>query len=150
MVNYFCILKSCGNLGEAEKGNMIHARLHKEELFDNLEILLQNELFICLSNVVHFLEQERCLKKLSLETLHSFLAMPKSNLLKKHSVSCLKQMQHEGQWPNEVTIICILKACSSTRALDKGIEIHEFINRGFKDEGTKYSSLQCIHGGYVQ
>ena len=38
-------------------------------------------------------------------------------------------MQHEGQWPNEITIICILKAYISTGALDKGIEIHELISR---------------------
>jgi pentatricopeptide repeat protein len=39
-------------------------------------------------------------------------------------------MQNEGLFPDEVTFICILKACASTGDLDKGKQIHrDIVNR---------------------
>ena len=39
-----------------------------------------------------------------------------------------EQMQREGVLPDVVTFLSILKACSSSRSLDKGQKIHGKIN----------------------
>ena len=44
------------------------------------------------------------------------------------AISCFDQMQSDdGISPNEVTFICILKACGSTRSIDIGKQIHDKI-----------------------
>eukprot|EP00250_Pteridium_aquilinum_P034497 c7669_g1_i2 orf=1-1518(-) len=39
------------------------------------------------------------------------------------------QMQHHAEHPNPVTLVCLLKACSNTLALDKGRLLHAYILR---------------------
>ncbi|KAI5067676.1 hypothetical protein GOP47_0018204 [Adiantum capillus-veneris] len=46
------------------------------------------------------------------------------NGLSEEAVDCYEQMQKQGFLPNEVTLICILKACATLRALVKGEEVH--------------------------
>jgi pentatricopeptide repeat protein len=46
-------------------------------------------------------------------------------------LNCFELMQSHGLSPDAITFICILKACGSTRAVDKGEQIHrEIVNRG--------------------
>eukprot|EP00250_Pteridium_aquilinum_P020273 c24766_g7_i2 orf=1-354(-) len=47
----------------------------------------------------------------------------------KEALSCFKQMQLRGFSPNAITFACILKACGSIRALEKGEEVHAHIMR---------------------
>ena len=45
----------------------------------------------------------------------------------EEAVKCLERMQLEGLFPNFVTFICSLRACSITGSLDKAREIHDDI-----------------------
>jgi pentatricopeptide repeat protein len=45
------------------------------------------------------------------------------------ALSCFQQMQTEGLIPNDVTFICILKACGKRRGIEKGEQIHAEIVR---------------------
>jgi hypothetical protein len=42
---------------------------------------------------------------------------------------CFEHLQHKGILPNEVTYVCILKACAVIGAIDKGKEVHDEISR---------------------
>ena len=42
----------------------------------------------------------------------------------KEALACFEQMQTDGVFPNSVTLICCLKACSVIGAIDKGRELH--------------------------
>ena len=51
--------------------------------------------------------------------------------LNEEALNCFERMQWEGISPNDVTFICILKACGSIGAVDKGKQIHdEIASRG--------------------
>ena len=50
------------------------------------------------------------------------------------AINCFERMLSEGLSPNVVTFVCILKACTSIGAIDKGEEIHNFIaSKGWVD-----------------
>ena len=70
MVTYFCILKSCGNIGEVKKGKMIHSQLHKEEMFDK-EILLKNELIQMYAKCSTLLRETKVLEEVKIRDIVS-------------------------------------------------------------------------------
>jgi pentatricopeptide repeat protein len=43
------------------------------------------------------------------------------------SMDCFERMQIEGIFPNEVTFVCLLKACGNKIAIDEGRKIHDVI-----------------------
>ena len=43
------------------------------------------------------------------------------------SLDCFRKMQHEGIYPNVITFVCLLNACGSIGAINKGREIHDQI-----------------------
>ena len=47
----------------------------------------------------------------------------------EETIECLEKMQLEGISPNEVSFLCILKACANTGAVEKGQEIHGEIEK---------------------
>jgi pentatricopeptide repeat protein len=44
------------------------------------------------------------------------------------ALDCFEQMQKEGFLPNVITFLCILRVCGSTKAVDKGKQVHEEIS----------------------
>jgi pentatricopeptide repeat protein len=53
------------------------------------------------------------------------------------AMSCFVRMQNEGLSPDPITFTCLLKACSNTRAIGKGKEIHnEIVGRGLLEKDT--------------
>eukprot|EP00250_Pteridium_aquilinum_P022500 c25392_g4_i4 orf=1-273(+) len=47
----------------------------------------------------------------------------------EHALNCYERMQREGILPDAVTYACILKACGSIGAAEKGEEIHTEVHR---------------------
>jgi pentatricopeptide repeat protein len=45
------------------------------------------------------------------------------------ALDCFGQMQGQGISPDVVTLVCVLKACGSSRAVEKGVEIHAELAR---------------------
>ena len=45
------------------------------------------------------------------------------------ALDCYEQIQQKGILPNEVTYVCILKACAAIGAIDKGKTVHDEISR---------------------
>jgi pentatricopeptide repeat protein len=53
------------------------------------------------------------------------------------ALNCFEQMQNDGLSPDMITFICLLKACASIGAGDKGKQIHdEVVSRGFLAKNT--------------
>ena len=51
------------------------------------------------------------------------------------ALNCFEQMQGEGLSPNGITFLCIVKACGSIGALDKGKQIQEeVVSRGLLEK----------------
>lgn len=47
----------------------------------------------------------------------------------EQALGCFENMQREGFCPNALTFICILKACGSIRAFEKGEKTHHEISK---------------------
>eukprot|EP00250_Pteridium_aquilinum_P007001 c16802_g1_i1 orf=813-1508(+) len=53
----------------------------------------------------------------------------------KDALQLFQRMEQEGIEPNEVTYICILKACSCLAALEQGKHVHaQIVQRGFESD----------------
>mgnify|MGYP000087716587 FL=1 len=50
----------------------------------------------------------------------------------EEALRCFEKMLNHGMLPDEVTFVCVLKACGHIRALAKGKQIHhEIVTKGF-------------------
>ena len=57
------------------------------------------------------------------------------------ALNMFQKMQSEGISPDVVTFTCILKACGSAGAIDKGIQIHDkIVNEGFLEKDVMVGS----------
>lgn len=127
-VTFSCILRACCNTEALEQGRRIHASI--------IGIGLEFELFI-LNNVVDMYG-----KCGSIQDAHIlFYRMPNRNVITwsaliagyaqhGHGWEALQlylEMQNEGIVPNQVTFLCVVKACSSIPALEHGQAVHAHI-----------------------
>ncbi|MCO5602569.1 hypothetical protein L7F22_056703 [Adiantum nelumboides] len=85
-------------------------------------------------------EAQKAFDKLPLRSVVAWTALIAGYCQQGHSeeaLDCFDQMRHEGLNPDAMTFTCVLKACGSTGAEDKGKEIHAEIMRGrFLEKGS--------------
>ncbi|KAI5067829.1 hypothetical protein GOP47_0018357 [Adiantum capillus-veneris] len=126
---FSCILKACANLRNAKKGREVHSHIVRERLLDK-DIVVANALI------------DMYFKCGALETAQQvFDEIPNRDIVSwnvlitgyaqhgkgEKALMCYDCMLQVGFSPTPVTLVCLLKACSSSGALDKGKEIHEEI-----------------------
>ncbi|KAH7405542.1 hypothetical protein KP509_15G074900 [Ceratopteris richardii] len=64
----------------------------------------------------------------------------------ENAIKCFEQMELQGVAPNAVTLVSIMKACSSVNWIEKTHEFYtEVINRGFETEPIVGSMLVDMH-----
>ena len=137
-VTFICSLKACGDMGALNKGKQIHNKIvmNKGLLEKNVE--LGNALVDMYAKCGALATAQNVLDLLPLRDVVSWSALIAGYSEKGHgyeAIKCFGQMQRECISPDEVTFICILKACGSIGAIDKGMEIHDaIINRGMLDK----------------
>jgi pentatricopeptide repeat protein len=135
------VLKVCGNMRAAEMGRRMHEEIATRALLDE-SIVLGNALEDMYIKCGAFAEARYVLDHLPVRDIVSWntLLLGYAQHEQGHeALNCFTRMEKEGlTMPNEVTFICVLKACSSVGAADKGIEIHSQIVGG---EWLEKSSL---------
>jgi pentatricopeptide repeat protein len=144
-VTFVFLLKACSSLGAAEKGEEIHAAIVKEGLLKT-DILVANALIDMYAKCGVFEKAEAIFDGLLIRTVVSWtslLAGYAQHGLEEKALEYFDKMRHEGLSPNEVTLLCILKACSSVGAIDRGIEIHsQMVQEGLHEKhGTIGNAL---------
>ncbi|KAH7421531.1 hypothetical protein KP509_13G062400 [Ceratopteris richardii] len=150
-VTFGCILKACGNAKECGMGKQIHACLAgrgtdtvatadgkdiqietaKKGLFGNRSVLESVLVDMYAKCGVIELAQEVFddLEFRDLVSWTSLMAGYCEKELGDEVLACYDQMQTEGIDPDAVTFTYILKACGSSGAVYKGIEVHAEIAR---------------------
>ena len=123
----FCsILKACTTFGTIEKGKKIHAQVLKEER------LLENDSLI--GNALMNMYIKCCSISKGQEVLDGLVSrdiVPWNTMIVgyvqhgdgEEALTCFEKMPKDDLAANPFTFVCILKACGSIGALDKGREI---------------------------
>ncbi|KAH7431951.1 hypothetical protein KP509_07G000400 [Ceratopteris richardii] len=130
-VTYACLLKACGSTEALEKGVEIHYQIEREGLLKK-DILVANALIDMYAKCDALEEAQRIFDNLQVQNVVSWTTLIAGYAEHGHGEkawSCFEVMQLKGLPPNEVTFACILKACSNSGDLDKGLEIHAQIVR---------------------
>ncbi|KAH7414826.1 hypothetical protein KP509_14G013000 [Ceratopteris richardii] len=142
-VTFTCILNACGSIGAADKGEYIHDEILKRGLLEN-NIVLGNALVDMYAKCGAFKKAQQVLLKLVDRDVISWNALISGysqHGKAEQALMCLMQMHDEGIFPNAITYTCILKACSSARAVEKGELMHEEImRRGLLEKETVLGS----------
>ena len=135
-VTMVCVLKACDNLGALNKGHEIHAAIVTDGLLEE-DIYVGTALLDMYAKCGLLLEAQEVFDGLPIRDVAAWTSLIGGYARHGHGESalkCVEQMQSEGLSPNALTLVCILKACGSIGALDKGKEIHAQIAQ---DESLK-------------
>ncbi|KAH7420734.1 hypothetical protein KP509_13G019600 [Ceratopteris richardii] len=130
-VTFLSVLKACGNIGIAERGEQIHNEIRKTGLLSK-SIMLGNALVDMYAKCGAFSRALEVLEELSVHDVVSWNALIAG--YSKHGrydqvFDVYNRIKCEGLIPSEVTFLSLLKVCGSARAADKGEEIHNEIAR---------------------
>jgi pentatricopeptide repeat protein len=125
-VTFVCILKVCGCMGAIDKGKEIHDEiLHKGLLERN--IALGTALVDMYAQCGALARAQRVLDELPVQNVvcwSALIARYAQQGQGYEALKCFESMKKGGFTPNEVTLVCALKACGDTGAIEKGEQIH--------------------------
>ncbi|KAH7287188.1 hypothetical protein KP509_32G042800 [Ceratopteris richardii] len=130
-VTYSCLLKACGSMGALDKGKAIHDEIAKQGfLKDNP--LLGNALLDMYGRCGALDKARALINELSAQTTITWnimIARHADHDENEQALNCYEEMQFRGISPNTTTFASILKVCASIKAIVKGEEIHDKINK---------------------
>ncbi|KAJ7568082.1 hypothetical protein O6H91_01G018100 [Diphasiastrum complanatum] len=147
-ITYLCALDACASMAALEKGHEIHSAVVQGGYEGHVIVgtALVNMYGKCRS-----LDDARSVfRQITKRDTISWNAMITACSQNGHCEEALdlfNQMQHEGAWPNQVTLICVLDACASLSFLKKGQEIHAtIINRRYTKNLLVCNALINMYG----
>ena len=130
-VTFVCLLKACSNIRAAEKGREIHAVVVTEGLLKN-NVIVGTALVDMYAKCGALGKAQESFNSLPVRSIISWNALIAGYVqygYVKEALESFDQMQQKGFSPNSVTFLCILKACGSMRAIEKGTQIYGTILR---------------------
>ena len=131
-VTFTCILNACGIAKAFDKGKQIHEEIVNKGLLKK-HINLGNALVDMYAKCGAFTKAQEVLDDLPFQDViswNSMIAAYAQQGKSENAMHCFDEMQKNGFSPNAVSFTCILKACGSIGALEKGKQIHEdIVNR---------------------
>ena len=142
-ITYLGAMKACASMRDLRKGQKLHVEMIKKGF--------ESHVFLSCTMVDMYAKSGWLVDAQGI-----FDALPERGMVSwtvlmsgyadhghgEEALKCLAQMQREGWLPNVVTFVCGLKACSSSRAIDKGRELHcEIAKEGFEKHPFINSAL---------
>ena len=128
-----CVLKACGTIGALRKGKEIHYMIMTRGLLAN-NLMLGTTLVDTYAKCGLLEKAQQVLEELPVRDNVSWNALLAGYVQHGKDFEALKYfavMQREGLSPDEATFSSVLKACGTTGAMDKGIQIHdEILSKG--------------------
>ncbi|KAI5058796.1 hypothetical protein GOP47_0026966 [Adiantum capillus-veneris] len=126
-LTYERILTACGNTGALKKGEIIHLQVSEERLETEL---IGNALVQMYAKCKAFAKAQEALRMAPAQDVslwNALIAGCSRHSLFEEALGFYEQMHSQGVVPDAVTFVCSLKACSSTRMLGKGQDMHRVI-----------------------
>ena len=134
---FSCILKACGCVEDVEKGKGIHRDIVKRGLLQG-NIVLGTALVDMYAKCGNLSKAQQLHVNLCAQDVVAWNALIAGHVKHGHgheALNCFEKLKCEGMFPDAFTFTCILKACGSTRAVNKGETVHiEIISSGLIKE----------------
>lgn len=138
-VTFICVINACSSTQAAEKGEEIYTEIVRRNLLEN-NVVLGSALVDMLAKTGKVILAQQVFDKLTIRNVVLWTALISGYCEHgeaEKALECFKQMNEEGVPPDAVTFSCILKACGSIRAVDKGRDVHaEVVRKGLVRECT--------------
>ncbi|KAI5084956.1 hypothetical protein GOP47_0001125 [Adiantum capillus-veneris] len=133
---FVCILKACRSKNSVLKGRQLHILIVKGGW--DRSLFIANSLVDMYAKCGQLEEAQKALDHLTSPNLVSWTALISGYVehgLAMEALNAYKRMQREGLFPDDITFVCCLKACSATGALHVGQELHlEVVKTGLEHE----------------
>eukprot|EP00250_Pteridium_aquilinum_P015920 c22838_g2_i1 orf=111-659(+) len=127
LCNHFvALLRVCAKNKDLYRGNIVHNDVLKHGLLEKCldALVIMYAKCSALAKAQELLDMHQSRDVISWTALIAGYAQRGQG---QDALNCFEQMQCKGLSPNSVTFICVLKACGSIGASDKGEEIHDEI-----------------------
>lgn len=124
-VTFFCMLKTCGSLGEVALGMQIHGQIIRSGLESDMAV--GSTLVDMYGKCGNLEAAGKLFERLPKYDIVLWNVMINGCAQHGHgdlALQLFEEMQLRNMVPNKVTFLSILKACSSIGALDKGKLVH--------------------------
>ncbi|KAH7300893.1 hypothetical protein KP509_23G002500 [Ceratopteris richardii] len=128
-VTFTSILKACSTLRDLSMEKKIHDYVARRGLVSK-DIILATTLLNMYVNCGVLRKAQKVLDELPSRDSFCWTTIIKGYIgigQYEYALKCFKQMRDEDISPDTVTFTCVLKACASIGALDKGSQIHDEI-----------------------
>ncbi|KAI5072875.1 hypothetical protein GOP47_0012981 [Adiantum capillus-veneris] len=146
-VTFMCCLRSVGNLGVADIGQELHARIIEEGY--NEDQRLGSSLVTMYVKCGLIAEAQDVFTEVEDPDLVSWTALISGYADLGHgeaALDLLEQMQAKGLRPDAVTLVSSLKACCSIASLSHGQAIHrDIVKEGFEGVSFVANSLMDLY-----
>jgi pentatricopeptide repeat protein len=141
------LLNSCANLRDAEAGSALHADICRLALMTNL--FIASSLIRMYASCGSLAKAQEAFDMLTCRNVVTWNALMAASYSKQSehgekSMESFGRMQLEGLVPDAFSFALALKACSASRAVDKGIQIHAKICALESVEGDPYIGTSLI------
>jgi pentatricopeptide repeat protein len=128
-VSCICAVKACSSTEAYGRGKMVHAMIRVDGSKE-ADLLLGNalvDMYGRSGDLSHTREAFGRLRRRDAGTWNALIASCIRNKHVDDAFEHFDRMQEQGFDPNVVTLVCILKACASVKALCRGKEIHRSV-----------------------
>lgn len=130
-VTFICSLKACSSLQTMDKAQELHADIEREGFLERNPVV-GNSLIDMYVKCGLLTKAKQVFDKLPVRDVVSWTSLITGYAECGHgkeAVGCFEQMELDGVCSDSALLVCILKACSAIRAVDKGQAIHSEIER---------------------
>ncbi|KAH7353034.1 hypothetical protein KP509_19G076100 [Ceratopteris richardii] len=130
-VTFACLLKVYGRLGAVKEGEGLYSQILEKGLLKEYNVL-GSALVDMFAKFGAFARAEEVFYKLPVRDVVSWTALIAGYSLygyNEEAIDCYEKMKQDGSSPDDVTFACVLKACGSIGAFEKGEEVHAEIAR---------------------
>ena len=128
---FVTLLNACVGSKVVDKGRYIHMQIIKESF--ERDIFVGNALVAMYSKLGFMVEAQDAFDMIpncDIVSWNSLIAAYAEKEEGHEALNCFSWMQRDGLHPNDVTFTCMLKACGSIGAIDKGKQIHDDLISG--------------------
>ncbi|KAH7307012.1 hypothetical protein KP509_22G042200 [Ceratopteris richardii] len=130
VVTWASILKACGSIGAATRGEEIHNEIERRGLLQD-NVLLLNAVVHMYAKCGALEKSQQVFEKLPVQEVVTWNALITGYAQKgssQNAFKCLQRMEQKGLPPDLVTYLCLLNVCSHSGLLDEGQVLFTFLS----------------------
>jgi pentatricopeptide repeat protein len=131
-VTFISILSACGCICAVEEGAMLHAVVLSSTGLLEEDVVLGTALVDMYSKCGLLEEAAQVLQNLAVRSIASWNALLSGYVGESRSdaaMRCFQRVHGDGLCPNEITFVCILKACGDAMDMDGGKDVHAVLEK---------------------